>query len=121
MRTRTPIILLEADNAVELKEKLAAIDVNVPLRSERRTPEHVEIYAIAYLMATLSPDYWKFPLKVIHRDRPDFLVSTRRRDIGIEHVEVVPTNEAWMAQLREEGYGPDMHFIRHALIDEPVL
>ncbi len=121
MQIRSAGPLLTANNPDELQQKLAAMPTDVPLRSEGRKSRHVEIYAITHLLATLSPDYWKFPIELIHRDRPDFLLRTRGRDIGIEHVEVVPRNEAHMARLREEGHGPDVHFVRHGALDEPKL
>lgn len=90
MQIRSADPLLKASDPDELHRKIGKLRVAVPLRSEGRTSQHVEIYAIAHLMATLSPDYWKFPIELIHRDRPDFLLRTRGRNIGIEHVEAVP-------------------------------
>lgn len=120
MRQREPYTLIAASHPEELQELLRQMDVSVPLRSDGRTKGHVEIYAIAHLLASLSPDYFRFPIEVVHRERPDFILRTRGNNIGVEHVEVIPKNEAWMARLREEGHGPDVHFVRHAAIDEPV-
>lgn len=120
MRNRTPSTVLTAATFEDLRDWLCRTNFDVPLRSEGRTKDHVEPYAIGYLLATLSPHYFKFPIELVHRERPDFLLRTRGRTIGIEHVEVVPQNEAWMAKLREEGHGPDVHFLRHAAVGETV-
>lgn len=120
MRTTQTSILLEADNADALRAHLAHIDTDVPLRSEGRTTEQTERYAIAHLLATLPASRFSFPLTVIHRDRPDFFIEeSAGRRIAIEHVEAVPENEAKKAFLREVGDSEDMHFIPHAEPGEP--
>lgn len=67
--------LLQASNTRELRAALAAIDTDVPLRSERRTKQHTERYACVHLLATLPETMWTFPLQVVHGDRPDFVVQ----------------------------------------------
>jgi len=115
MRTSQTSIFVEADNADVLRALLANIDTDVPPRSEGRTTEQTERYAIAHLLATLPASRFTFPLTVVHGDRPDFLIEEGNgRRIAIEHVEAVPENEAKKAFLREVGDSEDMHFIAHA-------
>lgn len=120
MRTTQTSILLEADDADALRAHLARIDTDVPLRSEGRTTEQTERYAIAHLLATLPAPRFSFPLTVVHGDRPDFFIEEcAGRRIAIEHVEAVPENEAKKAFLREVGDSDGMHFIGHAEPGEP--
>lgn len=113
-----PESLLQASNASELHAALAVIDTDVPLRSERRTKQHTERYACVHLLATLPAATWTFPLRVIHGDRPDFVVQQASHWIGIEHVEAVSENEAHASFLREKGLGPDVYFIQPAVPGE---
>lgn len=107
--------LLDANNESELLNALRKIDVQVPLRSEGRTTENVERYAIVHLLSTLAKESAiTYPVTLVHRDKPDFLFSMSQKRIGIEHTEAVPQNEAQKAFLREKGHGPDVHFVsRH--------
>jgi len=104
--------MLEANNHSELLSNLSKIDISVPLRSEGRTKDHTERYAVAHLLSALSgTDLIEFPLKLTQRERPDFLLSMASCQIGIEHTEAVPQNEAHKTVLREKGHGPEMHFL----------
>jgi hypothetical protein len=118
MRTNQATVLLTGKDAAELRRGLARLDVNVPLRTEGRTSEHTERYAIAHLLATLPMSHLPFPLTLIHRDRPDFFIEGRSGRIAIEHVEVVSENEAKKAALREEDDDDRMHFIARAVPGE---
>lgn len=107
--------MFEANNQSELIAILAKKDISVPKRTEGRTKEHTETYAIAYLLSTLAcTDLLNYPICLTHRDRPDFLLSCGERKIGIEHAEVVAQNEAHKTVLREKGNGSDVYFIAHA-------
>lgn len=104
--------IFSANNESELLNALRGIDVQVPLRSEGRTKEHVERYAIAHLLSTLfKENSVTYPVSLVHRDKPDFLLYLSQKRIGIEHTEAVPQNEAQKAFLREKGHGPDVYFI----------
>ena len=106
--------MFEADNQAELISILTKKDIFVPKRTEGRTKEHTETYAIAYLFSTLACiDLLNYPICLTHRDRPDFLLSCGGRKIGIEHTEVVAQNEAHKAVLRKKGNGPDVYFFGH--------
>ncbi len=106
--------LLSAADATQLRTALGSLDIAVPLRSEGRTTRHVERYACVRLLATLPFAEWQFPLAIDHADRPDFHIIDGDRDIGLEHVEAVPQNQAHADVMREQGVGPDTYFLRAA-------
>ncbi len=106
--------MLQAYSDSELLRILSNIDVSVPRRSEGRTKEHTERYAIAYLLSTLvGKGRLSYPLCLIRRERPDFLLILGTMQIGIEHTEAVPQNDAHRTVLREKGNRPDQFFISH--------
>jgi hypothetical protein len=112
--------MLQAYSYSELLRVLAEIDISVPRRSEGRTKEHTERYAIAHLLSALvGKDRISYPLCLIQRERPDFLLTLDTEQIGIEHTEAVPQNEAHRTVLREKGNGPDVFFISHHQPGEP--
>jgi len=106
--------MLQAYSDSELFSVLSNIDVSVPRRSGGRTKEHTERYAISYLLSTLAgKGRLSYPLCLIWRERPDFLLTLGAMQIGIEHTEAVPQNEAHKTVLREKGNGADVFFISH--------
>lgn len=106
--------MLQAYSDSDLLSALSDIDVSVPRRSEGRTKEHTERYAIAHLLSTLSRNgVLAYPLCLVRRERPDFLLTLGTMQIGIEHTEAVPQNEAHKTVLREKVNGPDVFFISH--------
>jgi hypothetical protein len=112
-------VILQADTPAGLKTKLAALDIEVPARAKGRKSSQVERYCIAHLLATLPAERLSFPLTLIHRDRPDFLLAMPDGgDVGIEHTEAVPENIARAQVLRERGAGPEVYFIPHATLGE---
>ncbi|TDR36056.1 hypothetical protein DFR29_13211 [Tahibacter aquaticus] len=115
MRTSLSTELLKVADERELSCELRRMDFVMPDRN-KRTKDQVEVHGIVQLLATLSDDYWHFPIRLVHRDRPDFLIETHTRRIGVEHVEVVSPLEAKMDGLRAEGHGAEVHFIRRAAI-----
>lgn len=112
--------ILQATTPADLSRALANLDITVPPRSEGRTKEHTERYALAYLLSSLPPDRLPFPLSVTHADRPDFILSGLHYSIGVEHTEAVPQNEAHAQVIRESGVGPRVRFMRRAEPGEPV-
>ncbi|MDH5728653.1 MAG: hypothetical protein OEZ58_06660 [Gammaproteobacteria bacterium] len=106
--------MLLANNEMELENVLRSVDISVPRRSEGRTKEHTERYAIAHMLSALmGKDQLTYPLELIQRERPDFLLKGDEIQIGIEHTEAVPQNEAHKTVLRDKVDGPDVHFILH--------
>ena len=112
--------MLQAFSDSELLRVLGEIDISVPRRSEGRTKEHTERYAVAHLLSALvGKDRISYPLCLIQRERPDFLLTLCAEQIGIEHTEAVPQNEAHRTVLREKENGPDVYFISHHQRGEP--
>ena len=112
--------MLVANNKSELESALRSIDISVPRRSEGRTKEHTERYAIAHMLsALLGKGQLSYPLELIQRERPDFLLEANGVQIGIEHTEAVPQNEAHKTVLRDKVDGPEVHFISHHQPGEP--
>ena len=106
--------MLVASNELELDRMLRGMDISVPRRSEGRTKDHTERYAIAHMLSALiGKDRLSFPLELIQRERPDFLLKTNDSQIGIEHTEAVPQNEAHKTVLRDKVNGPEVYFISH--------
>lgn len=104
--------MLKADSDSELLSVLADIDISVP-GSKSRTAKYKEQHAIAYLLSTLlGKDRISYPLNLIKREGPDFLLTSNGVQIGIEHTEAVPENEAHKDALRKKGNGPDAYFIQ---------
>ena len=104
-------------NKDNLAAALRKINVTVPRRTNGRTKEHTERYAIARLLATIASRL-DFPLEIIHDDRPDFILSSANSRIGIEHTELIPENVAAAAALRERGYGPRCYLLPRTLHGE---
>lgn len=93
---------IKASNADELAAAVASIDVSVPLRTEGRTTDHCERWSICRLLATIADSgCLKYPITVIHRDRPDFHIQHGSKGVGVEVTEVVPENDAAIDACRE--------------------
>lgn len=92
-----PILNSEVDLLSWLKNQ----DIFVPARGRGRTKKHTERYNVYRLMATLASSFC-YPIKVIHQDRPDFLLYSENRKIGIEVSEAVSEEEAAVDALAEK-------------------
>ncbi len=114
------ITMFEANNNFDLRQILARSDVAVPCRTKGRTKNHTEKYTVAHLLSALmNVGIVNYPIRLIHRDRLDFLLYMGGQRIGIEHVEAVSENEARRKVLREMGYGPEVYFVSHKKPGEP--
>ncbi len=120
-----PPAAVPADSAIvsvarvgNLASALRAANVTVPGRASGRTHYQVEIYSLIRVLASRPYRLSDFPLKLIKRERPDFLLSANEVAIGVEHTEAVPQNAAKEAFLRESGIGPETHYVRPAAIGE---
>jgi len=106
--------MLNAQDQKDLATSLSSIDLEVPRRSEGRTTEQVERYAIAYLLSTLNKKgKLSFPLSATQEDRPDFVLKHGETIVGIEHTEAVSQNEAHKSVLRDKFGSSDVYFISH--------
>lgn len=100
-------LMLVANNEAELESMLRRINTSVPRRSEGRTTEQVERYAVAHMLsALLGKGQLSYPLELIQRERPDFLLKANGLEIGIEHTEAVSQNEAQQSFLRDKIGSP---------------
>ncbi|WP_143492129.1 hypothetical protein [Pseudomonas sp. B28(2017)] len=113
-------IPIRAASPEELIAKLSMLDIDVPLRSEGRTTEHVERYGLAYFLSSIPHEKLLFPLSVTHNDKPDFVIDCSSFSIGIEHIEAVSQNAAMSSFIRESGVGKGIYFIPHAAPGERV-
>jgi hypothetical protein len=85
-----------AETLEELEARLRALDLTVPARTDGRTTEHTETYTLARQVSTLAKHGdLQFPLAVRHRDRPDFLIESAGKEIGVEVTEAI--SEAFAA------------------------
>ena len=91
---------ISAQNRTDLMNKLADVDISVPLRSEGRTKEHCERWSICRWLSTCSK--FSFPIKLTHRDKPDFFLETSDQEIGIEHTEAIPQDYAHASAISEK-------------------
>lgn len=81
---------------------MASIDISVPPRNEGRTTEHCETWSICRLLATLAKhERLDFPIRLTKRERPDFLLVSGDRHIGIEVTEAVNQEYAKATTLPE--------------------
>ena len=98
---------IDANSKSELLGKLRAIDITVPRRNAGRSTEHTEKSAIAtFMISMVNADRFEFPISIIHRDRPDFLLLTANTSVGIECTEAIPEQLAWAQALMAEHF-PD--------------
>lgn len=106
-----PALSLAASSAVELRQRVAAIDITVPHVTEGRTAQHREQYAVARMLATFAEaGLWQYPLSVDHRDKPDFALNTKQCCIGIECVEAVPEEWYEIQAIRERHFPDKLNF-----------
>src|SRR4029077_17901478 len=91
-----------------LRNALRAIDITVPLRTEGRKTAHTEQWVICRLLSTLDRHgRVGFPVSVIHRDRPDFLVMQSAIQVGVEATEAISEEYAAFSALAEREF-PDV-------------
>jgi hypothetical protein len=89
----------------ELFSSLASLDIIVPLLSESRTKHHIERWAVCRLLASLgASNNLSFPISLLHREKPDFCLSTGVGKIGLEITEALQTNYAEARKLAERKY-----------------
>jgi hypothetical protein len=111
-------VVMSVERVGDLASALRAANVTVPGRASGRTHDQVEIYSIVRVLASRPYRLSDFPLKLVKRERPDFLLSANGVAIGIEHTEAVPRNAAKESFLRDRGIGPETHYMRPAAIGE---
>lgn len=91
-----------ANNREHLLSILKKINISVPPICNGRKTEHCERWSICRLLATLaSREKIDFPMQLIKRERPDFLLANDDRQIGIEITEAINPEYAKAKTLPE--------------------
>lgn len=99
-------------NQKELDTFLDNIDISVPSRSKGRKTEHTEMYTIiSFLKEFHNKEEFSFPFTLTHRDKPDFLITSQTKKIGIEFTESIPK------QLAKATYLLEKHFECYAKLE----
>ena len=111
-------LVLSASSIDDLAAALRSYNCVVPERAAGRTNDHVERYSIVRLLGTIAWAPADFPLKLLKRERPDFLLDCGGRSIGIEHTETLTENAGKEASLRSKGHGPEAYFPRPMILGE---
>lgn len=79
---------LEAASASELRRLLSQVDPTVPPRTEGRTSEDRERYAIFHYLQTLRENgLLEFPFRICKGESPDFVVEMSSERFGLEVTE----------------------------------
>ncbi|MCC4986503.1 hypothetical protein [Klebsiella pneumoniae] len=74
----------------ELDEHLRKLDINVPNRGCGRLTEHSESWQIHKLLIALkSKGIIKLPLELTKRERPDFIIKSGDKVLGVELIEAI--------------------------------
>ncbi len=114
--------MIEAASATDLLERLAALDISVPLRTEGRTKNHCERTSISRFLATFAESgLLDFPLYVDHIDRPDIVLHLSSSSIGLEITEAVPRDWAHAHVIAEENGYETFIFLQRFQPGEPSL
>ncbi len=93
---------IKANEQAELLSILSETDIIVPDRTEGRETEHCERWSICRLLATLAThNRLAFPVELAKRERPDFLLKTGDRHVGMEVTEVINPDYAKATTLPE--------------------
>lgn len=86
---------ISARSKKELIDCLKSRDITIPARTKGRTTPHCERRGAFRLLASLATaDCLGYPVGVIHRDKPDFLLQFGNRPIGLEFTEAVSQEDA---------------------------
>ena len=93
--TRNEAVWITAGSSDNLLRKLSKMNTTVPPRYCGRTREHTERSAICNFLATFAEaNIFDYPLNVVRRERPDFILCTTLGTIGIEITEAVRRSDA---------------------------
>ena len=89
--------LIAAGTPEELECVLKERIVSVPSRGMGRTKKQTETWVACRLLAALAnSNLLRYPIRVDHSDRPDLHVALPNAEIGIELVECIATDQAWL-------------------------
>jgi len=103
---------LEAQTPHDLLRQLGSIDISVPLQDEGRTSVHRERYMAARLLSTMAEtDLLSYPLRIQHREKPDFGLFWSGTAVGIECVEAIHEEWAQIQAIRERDFPEALIFL----------
>lgn len=89
----------------KLQEILAKTDISVSARTKGRNNDQTENWVMCRLLSTLAHHQkLKMPVRVVHRDRPDFFLRQRCTGIGAEVTEAIPQEFAAFCALQEREF-----------------
>ena len=72
----------------EVIEFYNRFDWKMRRRGEGRDTEEVEIKLFAdFMLNVLEKDFWDYPVMVTHQDRPDYVIDSKHKHIGVEITE----------------------------------
>ncbi|MCF8468142.1 MAG: hypothetical protein K9G33_12125 [Sneathiella sp.] len=96
---------IQASSAEELLSLLRQQDITVPSRGLGQNKNHIEIDTACHLLSTLAAtDHLRFPVQIIHRDKPDFLVESGYQKIGVEVTESTDQQYSDYHALRNQKF-----------------
>lgn len=113
-------VLVEAERVDQIASRLRSANVEVPGLASGRQNDDVEIYSVIRVLGSRPFSLADFPLRLVKRERPDFLLTLGAVEIGIEHTEAISQNKAKEEYLRDAGEGPDVYFVRRESLTEPL-
>ena len=93
--TRNETVWITAVSSDDLLRKLRTLNTRVPPRNCGRTKEHTERAAICNFLTTFAEaNIFDYPLKIVRREQPDFILCTSLDTMGIEVTEAVRRSDA---------------------------
>jgi hypothetical protein len=87
-------------NKCDLMKTLSGIDITA-LRSGGRTKEFREAWSICHWLSTY-PNL-AYPIRLIHRNKPDFYLKSGDQEFGIEHTDAIPSDYAHARAISEKN------------------
>jgi len=106
----------------KLLKLLADSDISVSARTEGRTNDQTEKWVMCRLLSTLlHHNKLVFPIRVVHQDRPDFLLRQRCRKIGVEVTEAIPEKFAAFCALAEKEFPGKLIEPAHFRLHSPKM
>jgi hypothetical protein len=98
-------------NLENFPNEILKIDSFVPARCKGRKSKHVENNSIvSFLKEFHNKINIIFPFILIHRDKPDFLIVSKKNKIGIEVTECIPKQLAQGLNLLDKNFQDNSKF-----------
>lgn len=116
-------VVLNAATPGELRRQLRTIRVPHRGRGRGRVRKHLSETRIAYrfLAAVADTGLLAFPLWIKTGERPDLVLKTSTKSVGIEITEAVPPNEARIDAYAEEEEVEGLRYIPPHQVNDPPL